>query len=154
MTEHLKILQPLPMKIYPLLAFLLLTVLLNMCLLPFQHEATEEWKCHCLPFKIFYCLCYCSCPTFPPFAPCHKASPHFHTETSHHSTCPRVMHMFLTNPFPSSVSPHFPPPLWSLSACSLFPCLWFSVARLFCWLGSTYRWDYMVFVFYHLAYFS
>ena len=28
------------------------------------------------------------------------------------------------------------------------------LACLFCWLGSTYRWDHMVFVFHHLAYFT
>ena len=28
------------------------------------------------------------------------------------------------------------------------------LAYLFCWLGSTYRWDHMVFVPYHLAYFT
>ena len=28
------------------------------------------------------------------------------------------------------------------------------LACLFCWLGSTYRWDHKVFVFHHLAYFS
>ena len=28
------------------------------------------------------------------------------------------------------------------------------LAFLFCWLGSTHRWDHMVFVFHHLAYFT
>ena len=28
------------------------------------------------------------------------------------------------------------------------------LACLFCWLRSTYRWDHMVFVFHHLAYFT
>ena len=34
-----------------------------------------------------------------------------------------------------------PPPLWLLSVYSLFQCLWLYFAYLFCWLGSTYRWD-------------
>ena len=28
------------------------------------------------------------------------------------------------------------------------------LAYLFCWLGSTYTWDHMVFIFHHLAYFT
>ena len=28
------------------------------------------------------------------------------------------------------------------------------LAYLFCWLGSTYRWEHIVFVFFHLAYFT
>ena len=53
--------------------------------------------------------------------------------------CP--LYMFLDDP-----SLFFPfilllPPLWSLSVCSLFQCLWLYFACLFfCWLGSTYRW--------------
>ena len=39
-----------------------------------------------------------------------------------------------------------PLPLWSLSVCSSLPSLWFYFAHLFCWLGSTYRWDHMVFL--------
>ena len=46
------------------------------------------------------------------------------------------------------------PPLWSLSVFSLFPCFWFYFSPLFCWLGSTYKWNHMVFVFHHLAYFT
>ena len=30
----------------------------------------------------------------------------------------------------------------------------FLICFFVCWLGSTYRWDHMVFVFHHLAYFS
>ena len=35
-------------------------------------------------------------------------------------------------PFPSFPVIPCPPPLWSLSVCSLFPCLWFYFAHLFC----------------------
>ena len=46
------------------------------------------------------------------------------------------------------------PPLWLLSTCCLFQSLWLYFACLFCWLGSTYRWDHMVFVFHRLTYFT
>ena len=47
-----------------------------------------------------------------------------------------------------------PPSLWLLSVCSLFPCLGLYFVCLFCWLGSNYKWDPVVFVPHHLAYFT
>ena len=41
-----------------------------------------------------------------------------------------------------------------VTVCSLFQCLWFYFACLFVLLCSTYRWDHMVFVFHHVAYFT
>ena len=81
------------------------------------------------------------------------------------------LHMFLEEPSPFSRYPPTPP-LWFLSVCcycnKLTVCqlgyckfvLYFNIsgrillACLFCWLGCTYRWDHMVFTFYHLAYFA
>ena len=46
-------------------------------------------------------------------------------------------------------------PLWLLSVCSYFNVSGYILLTcLFCWLGSTYRWDHMVFVFHCLAYFA
>ena len=57
-------------------------------------------------------------------------------------------------PFPFPLIPsHFP-----YGYCQLVLNLnvsgYILLAYLFCWLGSTYRWDHMVFVFHHLAYFT
>ena len=82
-----------------------------------------------------------------------------------------------TPPIPTSLSPSYPP--LALSMCPLymflddpyplFPshlpsgqghCVYFNdsgyilFACLFYWLGSTYRWDHVVFVFHLLAYFT
>ena len=84
-----------------------------------------------------------------------------------------------TFPAPPSILPHFgfvygsfihvpwlPLPFFPLLSLSPLPSgywkfvLYFNVSGsillvcLFCWLGFTYRWDHMVFVFHHLAYFS
>ena len=87
----------------------------------------------------------------------HPTHPHPHPRSYSPLTlsmCP--LYMFLDDTSPIS------PPL----SLSLLPSgyhqfvLYFSVsgyillASLFCWLGSTYRWDHMVFVFHHLAYFT
>ena len=98
-----------------------------------------------------------SCPHFSPIAfhcPAHSSSPTLNPRS--HGAHPWVPHMCsLTCPFPFFPPISHPPlPLWPLSV------LYFHVFRsllftcLFYWLGSTYMWDYMVFVFYHLAYFT
>ena len=55
-----------------------------------------------------------------------------------------------------SFFPCYPPPPSPLITVSLFfvQCVWLYFACFFCWLGSTYRWDHMVFVFHYLAYFT
>ena len=69
--------------------------------------------------------------------------------------CPQIIYTCsLTRPFPFFLPYLTPAPLWSLSVCSLFPCLWFHFTCLFCSLGSWYRWDHMVFVFHCLSYFT
>ena len=103
-------------------------------------------------FLFSYSCPHCSliplpCPAQPPFP--HSVFP----SPLSLSMGPLYMFLDLTLPLLSLVTPS--PPLWSLLVCSLFPCLWFYFAScLFCWLGSTYRWDHMVFVFHRLAYFT
>ena len=53
------------------------------------------------------------CPTHPHLPP---------------SMCP--LYKFLDDPSPSFPSYHPPPPLWLLSVCSLFQCLWLYFACL------------------------
>ena len=104
-------------------------------------------------FILFFLLLFkYSCVHFPP--PLSLAPP---TPTSHTQSFPSLalslcpLYLFLDN-----LSPSFPllPPLSLLSVCSLFQCLWLYFACLFCWLVSTSRWDHMVFIFHHLAYFT
>ena len=108
------------------------------------------------PISFFFKLSfYYSCPNCPPFLS--LASPH-HSQSPLHCLCPWVIHTCsLTRPFPffpPYPSPHSSP-LWSLSVCSLFPCpRSILLICLFCWLGSTYRWDHMVSVLHRLAYFT
>ena len=60
----------------------------------FSHYDTWQFK------KIFYCLCYYSCPNFSPFAFLCPASPH--SQYPHRCPCPWVIHTCsLTSPFPS-----------------------------------------------------
>ena len=73
-----------------------------------------------------------SCPHFLPLL-----SPDLPTSTSHiqssppHCLCPWVLYTcsLTTLPLLSPIT-FLPPPLWLLSVCSLFPCLWFYFARL------------------------
>ena len=69
--------------------------------------------------------------------------------------CPWVLYTCsLTLSFLSPIGPLLPS-LWSLSVCSFFHVsVSILLTCLFCWLGSTYRWDHMIFLFYHLAYFT
>ena len=108
----------------------------------------------------FYCYSIPVVPVFPPLLspalPCPPSSPTFNPP-HHCCLCPWVLYTFsLTWPF------HFFP-LLSSSPLPYGYCqfvLYFHVsasillACLFCWLGSTYGWDHMVFVFHLLAYFT
>ena len=65
--------------------------------------------------------------------------------------CVLYTYSLMNLPLISPVIP-LPPPLlfglyFNVSSCIL-------LAYLFCWLGSTYKWDHMVFVFPLLAYFT
>ena len=79
-----------------------------------------------------------------PFSP-HNATPHTSPiSTSYPRTyplwlCPCVLYTcsFMVLLLFSPIVP-LPPPLWLLSVCSLFQCLWLYFACLFvCWLWST-----------------
>ena len=105
----------------------------------------------------FLLLFYDSCPNFPLLLSPTLGPPTPHSQSPPFYPCPWVIYTCsLMRPFP------FFPPL-SLTLLPSGPCQ--SVPRfhasaflllvcLFCWLGSTYRWDHMVFVFHHLAYFT
>ena len=60
------------------------------------------------------------------------------------------LYMFLDDPSPFSRYP-LPSPLWLLSVLYFNVSGYILLPCLFCWLGSTYRWDHMVFVFHCLA---
>ena len=69
--------------------------------------------------------------------------------------CPCVLYTCSWWPFP--LFPPLCPPRSALVTANLFFILMSLVlfcSLLFCWLGSTYRWDHMVFVFHHLAHFT
>ena len=95
-----------------------------------------------------------SCPTFFPLP---HPTPFSCSPTVNHPglsmpTSPLFMFLCLTLPLLSPIIPLLP------VTHSFF--LYFIVSgsilliSLFCWLGSTYRWDHMVFVFHCLAYFT
>ena len=115
---------------------------------------------HILPFHLFshfLLLFNYSCPHYPPITLLHPIYPHLTLSVLSHSV------VFVRGSFihvPLSPFPFFP--LLSPSNLPSGHCqfvLYFHVSGsilltcLFCWLGSTYRWDHIVFVFYHLAYF-
>ena len=95
-----------------------------------------------------------------PFHP-HYSSLPYPTPTSHIQSSPPLtlsmgpLYMFLDLILLLPPMTPLRPPFWSLSVCSIFPCLWFYFAHLFvCWLCSPYRWDHMVFVFHCLTDFT
>ena len=97
-------------------------------------------------------------PFFPHCSPLTCQTPLSHTQSF---TCPVVLvhgslvHVPWFAPSPSSL--HYSPPHPSgHPQCVLYFQVSGSVllACLFCWLGSTYRWDHMVFVPHRLAYFT
>ena len=75
---------------------------------------------------------YYSCLNFPPFILLCRAHPFSHSQSPPCCPCPWVIQTCSwTNPFPFFPPLSPPPPLWSLSVCSLFPCLWSCFLRLF-----------------------
>ena len=122
----------------------------------------------CISFIYLFLLLF-SCPHFPlTTLPC-PIHPHLP-----HSILPPPLalsmdplYMFLDDRSPSFLcypSPTSPLVTVSLFLClyvfifyvsSLFLCLWYILLTcLFSWLGSTYRWNHMAFVFHCLAYFT
>ena len=104
----------------------------------------------------FNCYSVTVVPVFPPLPSSAHPIPSSHSQFPHCCPCLWVIYTCSLSSllfFP----PLFPLPLpsgycqfvlyFNVSACILLACL-------FCWLHSTYRWDHMVFVFHHLAYFT
>ena len=92
-------------------------------------------------FLYFLLLFNYNCPTFfqllflsaPP--PCHHTSPRVNPHPVAIPLGPLNMFLDLRLPLLCTIIP-LPPPLWSLSVCYLFPCLWFYFAHLFVSLSS------------------
>ena len=89
-----------------------------------------------LSFLIFYCCSITVVPIFSPFLSPALPTPIFHIQSSllplmSLSMGPLYMLLDLTLLLLSPVIPPLAPPLWSLSVCSLFVCLWFYFAHLF-----------------------
>ena len=125
----------------------------------FSHLYGRELKCYivtvCMFFNLFLLLFKYSHLNFPPLCPSPFPSPPppLHLLPLVLSMCP--LYMLLDSPSPIFPIIPFPTPLWLLSVCSLLNVSGYILfACLFCWLGSTYRWDPMVFVFHCLAYFT
>ena len=67
-----------------------------------------------------------------PLCPSPPSPPHSHSPSPHSCPCLWVIHTCsLTSPFPFFLPLSTSSPLWSLSVCPLFPCLWFYFAHLF-----------------------
>ena len=133
----------------------------------FRCESNDYWlhlpKCFSVLWrdkhllKIFYCCSIIVVPLIPPLLSSVLPPPHSVSLPPPHCPCPWVLYTCsLTWPFP--IFPLLPPSPNPSGHCQFV--LYFHVsgyillACLFCWLGSTYRWDHMVFVFHHLAYFT
>ena len=83
-------------------------------------------------FKDFLLLFYYSCLNFPPLPSPTLHTPCSHSQFPHCCPCPWVIHTCsLASPFPFSPPLSTTPPLWSLSVCSMFPCLWFYFVHQF-----------------------
>ena len=94
-----------------------------------------------------------------PCSPQHTPSPTHPTSHSRSypclalSMCP--LYLFPDDPYPFSpvIHSHLPS---AYCQCVLYfhVCGYILLACLFCWLGSTFGWDHMAFVFHRLAYFT
>ena len=78
---------------------------------------------YCCSSTVF-CLFLPPSPTLQPFPP----PSHFHTPSVN---CPCVLYNCSCKPFTLFPWNSLPSPLWSLSACSQFQCLWLYFACLF-----------------------
>ena len=101
----------------------------------------------------FLLLCYYNCPNFTPLCT-PPPSPPSRNPSSQCCLCLWVMHICpLSNLHHLSPSFHLPPPLSELSVC-FCASDFILLISLFSSLGSSYKWDHMVLVFFCLAYFT
>ena len=106
----------------------------------------------------FFLLFNSSCPHYrPPITLPHPTQPHlWHSIPTPSCLYPWVLYtcswMNLPFLFPIILFPH---PLWLLSVCSLFPCLWFYFSHLFVLL-IRFHLFFLLFlsIFYRLCYYS
>ena len=86
------------------------------------------------PFLKFFCFSIIIVPILPPllYPGIPIPSSHFQFYTLPPCLCPCFLYTYSLMNLPFfSVITHLPPPLWSLSVCSSFECLWFYFAHLF-----------------------
>ena len=104
--------------------------------------------CQVLLF-LFLLLFKYSCLHFPPHSPLPQPYP----PPLVLSMCPLQLFLKTLPPFPRIIHSHLPSGYcqfvlnFNVSGYILLACL-------FCWLCSNYKWDHMVFLFHHLAYFT
>ena len=105
--------------------------------------------------KIFYCCSITVVPTFPTLPSSAQSTPSPQSVLTLLSMSMGHLFMFFDwfLPLLSTIIPLLPP-LWSLSDHSCVHASGSIVLVCFCSLGSSYRWDHMVFVFHHLVYFT
>ena len=134
-------------------------------LLPFPPFLTLDVTAQLFLFNDSFFSCCSS--TIVSISPHHTLPPHPSPPPTLHPTrlwlCPCALYTcsLMTLLFFFPLSPP-PPPLvtvfslfkLSLKVCSFNVCGYILLACLFCWLGSIYRWDHVVFVFHFLAYFT
>ena len=102
-----------------------------------------NYSCPHFPLWLLSCLSYS-----PPHLP-HSILPHpvvfVHASIIHVPWPFLVFNLLSSSPLPSGYYQFVL--YFNVSGYILLTCL-------FCWLGSTYRWDHMIFVFHCLAYFT
>ena len=126
--------------------------------LQFNHLFFWTWEFDFFLFVVFFYLLFFinSYPTFFPIAELYPVAP-THIVSHSHFLSPWVLYL-CSFACPFSLFSSLSPSLLPSGHCQFV--LYFQVSGsillicLFCWLGSTYRWDHMVFVFYLLAYFT
>ena len=119
-----------------------------------QYTIKRNLQVHCF-LKTFIVQLQLS-PYPPHYSPLPYPAPAPTFNPAPHCLCSWVLYTCsLTQPFP--FFPVLPPSHLPSGQCMFV--LYFHAATSilltcsFCWLGSTYRWDHMVFVFHHLAHF-
>ena len=76
-------------------------------------------------FQSFLLLFYYICPNFSPFALLCPSHPHSHSQIPHYCPYPSFIDVLCLVYSLISIIILLPSTLWSLSICSVFPCLWF-----------------------------